>query len=53
MEKKELDDFAKREMLGEVYYDDPRWEKVKELRKDEQHLKANDLVCAIRADWGL
>jgi len=45
--------FAKRELLGDKYWEDPRWEEVRELREQNSHPKANGLVGQIRHDWGL
>jgi len=47
------DGFEARERLGQDYWDDPRWKKVRELRDNGDHLKANYLVFEIRASWGL
>jgi len=43
----------KREALGEAYWKDKRWERVKKLRNRRQNVKANGLVLAIRESWGL
>ena len=48
-----MDAFEARELLGQAYWDDPRWKKVYELRAQEKHLEANSLVYEIRASWGL
>ena len=48
-----MNGFEARELLGDAYWDDPRWKKVKELRKKGKDLEANGLVSVIRHSWGL
>lgn len=45
--------FEKREALGDTYWQDSRWEKIKELRRQNKQAEANGLVGQIRHDWGL
>jgi hypothetical protein len=47
------DGFEARERLGQAYWDDPRWEKVQDLRKQNKQAEANGLVYEIRESWGL
>ena len=47
------DGFAQREALGDSYWKDPRWKKVKKLRKEGKDLEANHLVFEIRESWGV
>lgn len=50
------DPWAKREALGDVYWNDPRWKRVVALRKkgdEESMLEANSLVFKIRAIYDL
>ena len=47
------DGFEARERLGQSYWDDPRWKKVEELRKEGKQAEANGLVFQIRDSWGI
>ena len=47
------DGFEARERLGQDYWDDPRWEQVRKLRKENKQPEANGLVFQIRASWGI
>jgi len=47
-----MNGFERREQIP-GYWRDPRWKKVKQLRKEKKDLEANGLVMSIRADWGL
>lgn len=46
------DVFEQYEQLPISYHRDPRWEVVRELRKQNKHLEANGLVFQIRNSWG-
>ena len=48
-----MDGFEKRELLGDEYWEDPRWKEVSRLHADGETLKANGLVATIRSDWGV
>jgi len=48
-----MNGFEKRELLGNKYWNDPRWKKVRELRKQKMHIEANSLVFKIRETYGL
>lgn len=48
-----MDGFEKRELVGEQYWNDHRWEQVKQLRENNENAKANALVFQIRASYGL
>ena len=48
-----LDGFEQRELLGDAYWNDPRWLEVDELRKQNKNLEANGLVSDIRYSWGI
>ncbi len=50
---KSLNGFNQRELIGDKYWDDPRWEEVRNLRKEGEDLKANGLVMKIRQDFGI
>ena len=50
---KKLDGFEQRELLGDAYWEDPRWKKVAELRKEGKNIEANGLVFEIRNSWGV
>jgi hypothetical protein len=39
--------------IGMVYWNDPRWEKVIELRKKGLHSEANGVVFDIRNSYGV
>lgn len=45
--------FEKREQLGDKYWQDSRWKKVRKLRSQNKQLEANGLVGQIRYNWGL
>jgi hypothetical protein len=48
--------FEQRELLGEDYWNDPRWKEVERLRSTgnpDNMARANGLVFEIRADWGV
>jgi len=49
---KKLNGFEQREIIGNRYWKDPRWKKVKELRKKKKHSEANHLVFEIRSSFG-
>lgn len=53
MSKRKLNGFEKRELIGKSYWEDPRWKKVRKLRKENKHGEANNIVFKIRASWGL
>ena len=48
-----MDGFEKRELIGDKYWDDPDWERVKQLRKEGKNAEANSLVIDIRERYGL
>lgn len=48
-----MNGFEKREMVGDPYWKDSRWEEVRRLRVDGEDAKANGIVCIIRRDWGV
>lgn len=50
---KHKDGFEKREEISKDYWSDPRWAKVKSLRKEGKQAEANGLVFEIRGSWGL
>ena len=47
------DGFEAREAIGDLYWDDPRWKEVEELRESGKDLEANNLVFTIRESYGL
>lgn len=53
MNDQKMDGFEQRELLGDTYWDDPRWKIVSKLREEEKHSEANGLVLKIRSDWGI
>lgn len=53
MNKEKENGFEARERLGDVYWNDPDWEKVKELRREGKQLEANGLVFSIRYRYGI
>lgn len=46
------DKFQEYEGLPKGYFKDKRWQKVRELRRENKQPEANGLVMAIRSDWG-
>lgn len=48
-----LNGFEARELLGNKYWNDPRWEQVKKLRTENKYSEANRIVFEIRNDWGV
>jgi len=52
-ETKKLNGFEQREIIGDKYWNDPRWKEVKELRKKGKNLEANGLTFQIRDSWGV
>lgn len=48
-----LDGFEKRELLGNRYWQDPRWKLVRKLREQKENAKANGLVIEIRESYNL
>ncbi len=49
---KRADAFEAYEKLPASYHSDPRWKQVNELRKANEHARANGLVLQIRDDYG-
>lgn len=45
--------FEQREMLGDAYWQDPRWKEVERLRKEGKQAEANGIVFEIREHWGV
>jgi len=45
--------FEQRELVGEDYWNDSRWNEVKQLRKEGKHPQANGIVSQIRESWGV
>lgn len=45
--------FEQREIVGDDYWKDPRWEEVKHLHREGKMVEANTLVFKIREDWGI
>jgi len=48
-----MDGFEQRELIGDVYWDDLRWEQVRKLREQNKLLEANSLVFEIRESYGV
>jgi hypothetical protein len=53
MKNRKVNGFEAREQLGNLYWDDPRWQEVDRLRKENKHSQANSLVFEIRLSWGV
>lgn len=53
MSDRELNGFEQREIVGDAYWEDPRWEEVRKLRDENKQSEANDLVMKIRDSWGV
>ena len=47
------DGFEKRERLGPLYWKDPLWKEVTQLRREHKTLEANSLVMKLRRKYGL
>lgn len=45
--------FEQREIVGDDYWNDPRWEEVKRLREEGKIPESNGLVFEIRESWGV
>lgn len=50
---RKLDGFEQRELLGDAYWKDPRWEEVRKLREQNKQAEANSLTFEIRESWGV
>jgi hypothetical protein len=48
-----MDGFEQRELIGDDYWDDPRWKQVRKLRKQNKLSEANSLVFEIRESYGV
>lgn len=48
-----LNGFEQRELVGEEYWKDYRWEIVVDLRMQGKHLEANKVMFQIRNDYGV
>jgi hypothetical protein len=48
-----MDGFEKREIVGDSYWEDIRWNEVQKLRDEGKQLEANSLVIAIRESYGV
>jgi len=51
--RKKLNAFEQREVIGRIYWDDPRWKEVTRLRVNGEDNKANSLVYQIRDSYGV
>jgi len=45
--------FLSREVIGNSYWKDARWEEVNALREQGKQMEANGLVSEIRVSWGV
>jgi len=54
MKNKKLNGFEQREQVSQFgYWEDPRWEQVINLRKQNKIPESNGLVMVIRGEWGV
>ncbi len=53
MSNDKLNGFEQRELVGDAYWEDPRWKEVSRLRDENKQVEANGLVMQIRLSWNV
>ena len=53
MSNDKLNGFEQRELVGDAYWEDPRWKEVSRLRDENKQVEANGLVMQIRLRWNV